>query len=121
MYTFWYALLNIYIYNVYIHMHICTIASLFLDDLLLQIMNAWIGAFFFLIVGVGSTQFRSVITGNVIKRVYDHIGSSFIYINMHQLIFQMNFLTCFSIMISEATVDGRQINPCETIVKNLCQ
>merc|ERR1712150_440187 len=33
-----------------------------------QIMNSWMGAFYFLIVGVGSKQFRSVITGNVLKR-----------------------------------------------------
>lgn len=34
-------------------------------------MNSWMGVFFFLIVGVGSKQFRSVITGSVMKKVCD--------------------------------------------------
>ena len=39
-------------------------------------MNSWMGAFFFLIVGVGSKQFRSVITGSVIKKVFDKSEAS---------------------------------------------
>merc|ERR1711997_484356 len=33
-----------------------------------QVMNSWMGAFYFLIVGIGSKRFRTVIAGNVMRR-----------------------------------------------------
>ena len=32
-------------------------------------MNSWMGVFYFLIVGIGSKRFRTVIAGNVMQRV----------------------------------------------------
>ena len=69
-------------------------------------MNSWMGAFFFLIVGVGSKQFRSVITGSVMKKVCDiYENSELSYFQKVILVINLNSILIY--FQKQQLIDGK--------------